>query len=380
MNLETIKDNAITNLEQLNIPSAWKGDELVNSKYWNYHLTSDEVREIEEAINILKVSDGKAVSFDQLKKTLQAVVEELENGTGAVRLRGIPVDRYSEEELAQVYLILCQQMGIPVRQSNSDWDSPSRDKSQFVTQIRAEANSSQNGKQSNDAFKLHTDRYDVLSLLCVRQAREGGGNRLASAVTIYNEMLQSHPKIAEDLFRGMPWLFEGEGGWIAYPTWQIYQGKFTTQVSSTYPYLSQLVEGAPQLTQGHKEGLNLLQEIGNQVGIALRLEPGDWLMVNNHEVYHARASWAIESGDYDRLLLRVCFSPHNSRELPDNNTFRRFWGGFKAGQPRGGFLPNHQIPPDQAINQPLSETESYWLDQYLKVRWVGTITETDRCG
>lgn len=358
-------------MEQLNTSTSWKGEELLNSQYWNYHLTSAEVREIETAINLLRVSDSEAISFPQLEKTLQAVVEELENGTGTVLLKGIPVDRYSEAELAQVYLILCQQMGIPIRQSNSNWDSPLREQSQFVTHIRAEANSSQNGKQSNDAYKLHTDRYDVLSLLCVRQAREGGENRLASAIAIYNEMQQSHPKIAEDLFKGMPWLYEGEGGWIAYPTWQIYQGKFTTQVSSTYPYLSQLVEDAPRLTESHQEGLNLLQEIGSRGAISLKLEPGDWLMVNNHVVYHARTSWQIESGDYDRLLFRVCLSPYNSRELPKTEPFKRFWGSLQAGKPRGGFLPNHQISPDQAIDRPLSKTESYWLDRYLKVRWVG---------
>jgi hypothetical protein len=262
-------------------------------------------------------------------------------------------------------------MGIPVRQSGENWDSPEREKTQFVTSIRAEANSSQNGKQSTDAYGFHTDRYDVLSLLCVRQARVGGENRLASAVTICTKMLQSHPEIAESLFQGMPWLFEGEGGWISYPTWHIHKGKFTTQVSSTYPRLSQLVEEAPPFTEQHRQGLDLLQSIGSEVGITLRLEPGDWLMVNNHTVYHARSSWEVEAGEHDRLLLRVCFSPHNSRELPDTDTFRRVWGAVAAGQPRGGFLPNHKRPPHQAIHEPLSTTEAYWLDRYLQVRWVG---------
>jgi hypothetical protein len=52
-------------------------------------------------------------------------------------------------------------------------------------------------------------------------------------------MLQSHPEIAASLFQEMPWLYEGEGGWINYPTWQIHKGYFTTQFSSNYPHLSQ---------------------------------------------------------------------------------------------------------------------------------------------
>ncbi|WP_046277765.1 TauD/TfdA family dioxygenase [Limnoraphis robusta] len=358
-------------MEILKIPAAWKGDELLNSQYWNYQLSSLEIGEIEAAIHALKSSSNSPLEFPQLKKTLEAVSEELENGKGAVLLKGFPVDQYSEEELAEVYLTLCKQMGIPIRQSNSNFDSPSREKTQFITSIRAEADSSKDGKQSNDAYKLHTDRYDVLSLLCVRQARIGGENRLASAVTIANEMLQSHPEIAEALFQGMPWLFEGEKGWISYPIWSIHKGKFTTQLSSTYPRLSQFVEGAPRLTEKQKQGLDLIQAIGSKMGVTLTLEPGDWLMVNNHIVYHARSSWKIESGEYDRLLLRVCFSPLNSRELPNTDTFKSIWGSVEAGKPRGGFLPNHKLPPDQAINEPLSETESYWLDRYLKVRWVG---------
>ena len=355
----------------LNNPAAWKGDELLNFKYWNYHLSPKEIGEIESILDNLKTSNKEAIKFNQLQKTLIDISEELENGRGTVLLKGIPVDRYSDIELAEFHLILCQQMGIPIRQSGLDWDSHKREKSQFVTYIRAEASSSENGKQSTDPFGFHTDRYDVLSLLCVRQARIGGENRLASAVTIYNEMLQSHPEIAESLFQEMPWLYEGEGGWINYPVWQIHKGKFTTQLSSVYPLLSQLVAGAPRLSEQHKQGLDLLQNIGSEVGITFKLEPGDWLMVNNHLVYHARASWEVELGDYDRLLLRVCFSPLNSRELPNTTPFKCIWRSVKAGQPRGGYLPNYQLPPDQAINSPLSETEAYWLDRYIKFRWVG---------
>ncbi len=357
--------------ELLDIEAAWQEHELLNSKYWNYHLTPAELDEIETAVQAIRAGQHQSVEFTQLRQTLAAVSEELEQGKGTVLLKGFPVDRYPEAELTKVYLLLCHQMGIPVRQSGENWDSPDRGKTQFVTSIRAEANSSKNGKQSTDAYGYHTDRYDILSLLCVRQARIGGENRLASAVTICTKMLQSHPEIAEGLFQGMPWLFEGEGGWINYPTWHLHKGKFTTQVSSTYPRLSQRVEGAPAFTEQHQQGLDLLQSIGREVGITLRLEPGDWLMVNNHTVYHARSSWEIEPGEHDRLLLRVCFSPYNSRELPDTETFRRVWGAVAAGQPRGGFLPNHKVPPHQAIHEPLSATEAYWLDRYLQVRWVG---------
>ena len=356
----------------LTIPAAWTGHELLNSQYWNYQLSREEVAEIEKVIHLSGSSDRNSIKLAQLRETFKAVSEELENGRGAVLLKGFPVQHYSEAELADAYLMLCQHMGLPIRQSNSDFDSSLREKSQFVTYIRAEApSSSEDGKQSNDAYKFHTDRYDVLSLLCVRQAQTGGENRLASAIAIYNEMVQSNPDIVKDLFRDLPWFFEGENSWIGYPLWCIHQGKFTTQLSSTYARLSQLLPDAPRLTENQKKGLELLEATGIKLGITLRLEPGDWLMVNNHVVYHARSSWKIESGEWERLLLRVCYSPFNSRELPDTPAFRTIWGSVEAGKPRGGFLPNHQVSPDQAISEPLSGPEAYWLDRYLKVRWMG---------
>ncbi|WP_124971104.1 TauD/TfdA family dioxygenase [Aphanothece sacrum] len=359
-------------MDLVSLSAAWKGNELLNSPYWNYRLTSTEIAEIEAAIHALKVSHDQPIQFNQLSKTLAGVSEELENGKGAVLLKGFPVNQYSEEEIAEVYLALCRQMGLPVRESNSDFDSPIRKNTQFITYIRAEAaDSSAEGKQSNDAFKFHCDRCDVNSLLCIRQSRTGGENRLASAITIYNEMRYSYPDIAQELFKEIPFFFEGEKNWTNYPLWCIHKGKFTTQYSSAYVKLSQLVLGAPRLTEKQKQGLTLLEEIGLKVGITLRVEPGDWLLTNNHVIYHARTSWPIESGKYDRLLLRAWYTPFNSRELPDKPSFRTMWGNVKAGCPRGGFLPNHPTPPDQPITEPLSETDAYWLAQYMKGRWRG---------
>ncbi len=376
MKTETVLNQSEADLNLENLPSAWKGEELFNSPYWNYRFRAEEISEIDAAIQMLNRSennsDQQAISFDQLSKTLAKVSEELETGTGVALLRGIPVEQYSESEISTVYLALCRQMGRPVRESNSDFDAPSRTETQFITQIRAEAaDSSEEGKQSNDAFKFHCDRCDVNSLLCVRQARTGGENRLASAITIYNKMRQSHPDLVEALFQDIPFFFEGEKNWTNYPLWWIHQGKFTTQYSSAYVRLSQLVPSAPRLTEKQKQGLDLLEEIGLEVGVTLRVEPGDWLLTNNHVIYHARSSWPIESGKYDRLLLRVWYSPFNSRELPDIPSFRTMWGAVAAGQPRGGFLPNHPTPVDQPIAEPLSDTDAYWLAQYMKGRWRG---------
>src|SRR5262249_49661608 len=58
---------------------------------------------------------------------------------------------------------------------------------------------------SNGPLRFHTDRCDVVGLLCVRQAHAGGISKLASSVAVHNEMLSMRPDLAavlyEDVYR-----------------------------------------------------------------------------------------------------------------------------------------------------------------------------------
>src|SRR5207247_6300102 len=57
---------------------------------------------------------------------------------------------------------------------------------------------------------LHTDRADVVGMLCIRKAAEGGLSGYASVHTIYNEILASRPELLEPLFAGFPYHRRGE--------------------------------------------------------------------------------------------------------------------------------------------------------------------------
>src|SRR5215510_4407745 len=57
---------------------------------------------------------------------------------------------------------------------------------------------------------MHTDRCDVIGMLCVRKARRGGVSGYSSAHTIYNDILASRPALLEPLFRGFPYHRRGE--------------------------------------------------------------------------------------------------------------------------------------------------------------------------
>lgn len=92
-----------------------------------------------------------------------------------------------------------------------------------------------NGKQSNNYFRLHTDRCDVISLLSIRKAAKGGTSRVCSAVSVYNEMLRSYPALVPLLFENMDRIWEGENGVYSYPAWCVFASHLPTSLRATRP-------------------------------------------------------------------------------------------------------------------------------------------------
>ena len=99
-------------------------------------------------------------------------------------LANFPVDRYDEREAAVAYAGVCAHVGQWVPQSSAGLRSKSRGFGMPLGKIRAEMRGAtpKDGKQSNNYFRLHTDRCDMISLLSVRTASQGGHGRVASAV------------------------------------------------------------------------------------------------------------------------------------------------------------------------------------------------------
>ena len=83
-------------------PSVWTGAELAASGDWVRRFDDGHLAEIDAALARVKALGGGAIGFgraafplDRAASLLADVSEALENGRGAVRLRGLPVGRYS---------------------------------------------------------------------------------------------------------------------------------------------------------------------------------------------------------------------------------------------------------------------------------------------
>ena len=101
-------------------PMVWTDEDLRRSRDWMRTLTAAETDELDAALRAVhrRGLDWQAMTRDdfaipRLAASLAEVSRELEDGRGLVLLRGIPVERYGEDELRIVYWGLGLHLGTP---------------------------------------------------------------------------------------------------------------------------------------------------------------------------------------------------------------------------------------------------------------------------
>jgi hypothetical protein len=337
---------------------AWRGDELVRSTRWLRGLEPAHLEEIDAA---LRAARAAGVPWHQttrerfplrtLPALLTDVARELEDGAGVVNLQGLPVERYTPDELRQIWFGLGSHLGQPVFQNRHgelmrEIRDEGRDVGERYGQIPARDGgagvvlSSYARTLSNGPLRFHTDRCDAVGLLCVGQARRGGVSKLASSVAVHNEMLRRRPDLAEALYHDVHRSRFGEEaekpeGVYPLPIFGVREGKFTSHYSLTYIEIAQMVPGVPPLTAAQREAIALLAALAEELCFEMRFAPGDMQLLNNHVVYHARTAFEDDTGTSDvRCLYRLWLSMPNSRPLPPGHEV--LWGSIEPGALRGG--------------------------------------------
>ena len=340
--------------QPLSGPSAWLGKDMADSPRWIRELSPDALAELDAALAAVRHLPWRAVDrtnfpLPTLSGKLAEVGDELENGCGMVKLRRIPVERYDLEDLRRFYVGIASHVGTLNKQNRSgEMMRDIRDEGADVGKIYGQVEtapgqiftSSYARTLSNGRLRFHTDRCDVVSLLCVRQARAGGVSKLASSVAVYNAILARRPDLLEVLLAPVPRSRLGEeaGGdktFYMLPIFGVRDGKLTSHYSRTYIESAQLIDAAPRLTPAQIEALDLLDAIADEQSFGMTLEPGDIQFLNNHVIYHARPPFEDDAAaGQSRLLYRLWLWMPNSRALPAGHEI--LWRRTDPGVPRGG--------------------------------------------
>ena len=320
---------------------AWTGAELRNRTDWIRPFKTAELAEIDAAVRAVQRRglDWVDVGRDEFPLPTFAgeiarIAQELETGRGMIMLRGLP-QTYSPEELRLAYWGIGAHIGTAVSQGGTGellGLVEDEGKAVDVTKRRGSKNSLE--------LDFHADRCDVVGLLCVRKAKEGGLSRVVSATAIHNEILRRRPDLVDAFYDDWHFSRQGDerpGEARAYPKpfFGFRDGHFTGLVSPLYIRAAQQFAEVPRLTRQQQEALELYTTLSNELALDMSFEPGDIQLLNNHLTYHSRTSFVdYAEAENKRLLLRLWLSVPLSRPLPAG--YELVFGKIGAGEIRGG--------------------------------------------
>ncbi len=342
-------------IQPIETEAAWYGDQLARSEAWRRRLTEQEIGALERATTESRGMQcpgfsAKSFQVPELAPLFAWMAQQLEHGPGAVRLSGLPVGRFEPDTLKRLFWGFCVNLGTPIYQTSAGEvlaevkDETGTGKALSYDSGQGALISARTVARSTGALRFHTDKCDLLSLLCASNAIDGGVSKVVSSVTIHNEMARRRPDLLrvfyQPFWRMRPTDEEGDRSDRVFPMpvfARAADGSFTSQYSRTYINQAQEVAGVPPLTEEQNAAMDLLHEIGEEVCLFAPFETGDMQFMTQHVTYHGRTAFTDSPATgAKRVLLRIWLSPPFSRRLPDGHAVQ--WGDTRPGALRGGAL------------------------------------------
>ena len=337
--------------EKINTPAAWYGAELQRQpETWTYVLNDAEIAELFDASRKFKDSgipigqiSPENFKLPKLSPFLDKLGDNLKHGIGFHLISGLPVEDCTPLDRAQIFCGIGSYIGRARSQNAAG---------HLLGHVRDIGGDIKDPKiriyQTTERQTFHTDSSDVVGLLCINEAKEGGDSMLASSMTAFNELLKRRPDLLKVLFdpiatdrRGeVP---EGEKPYFTIPVYNYFAGFLTCIYQRNYINSAQRFADAPKLSNKQVEALDLLDTIVNEpeLHLRMRLKPGDMQFVYNHTMLHDRTAF-IDWPDRvrKRHLLRLWLSLPNDRPLPA--VFSQRYGSIQIGD-RGGVVTTETV-------------------------------------
>ncbi|KAK6360971.1 hypothetical protein TWF730_007086 [Orbilia blumenaviensis] len=293
-------------------PIVWEGKQWTDEKQWVYELSEVELKEIDNAVKHfqglnLPLGHINPTTFPlpTLSPTLHALSKELYSGRGFFVLRTLPVDTYSKLQTAISFAGISSHVG-PLRGRQSG------DNAVFahIKDLRATHNLKEigNAAYTTDAQVFHTDAGDLIALLALEVAAEGGTSRISSSWRIYNDIAENRPDLIATL--ADKWVLDSFGGDPPYsqrPLLFHEDGNIILQYSRRHftGYLSQKRNPEiPAITEAQAEALDAIHYTAEKHSLALNFQKGDMQFINSLGLVHARDAFRDDENK-TRHLIRL---------------------------------------------------------------------------
>lgn len=327
-------DNA-TAYSPVEEPWVWSAAGLAARDDWVIRLDEGARQDIAAALDGVKrrglaLEDITADDFPlpSVSAGLAKVKALLSDGPGLCLVRGFPVDDYGRDDLAIVLWGFGAHLGTGVSQSyRGDLIGDVMDMS-HTGDIRR-------SYRSPRPLDLHADPVDVVGLLCLRRAKDGGASLLTSSLAVHNAVLAERPELMDSLYRGYHYRHSeasstGERPTSAHrvPVFGRTGGRVVCCFNAA-PIARSLAEDDIDYGPADLEALKVFKGTAMRDDLMHRmmLEPGDLQFLNNRAVLHGRTRFEdFEALGRKRLMLRLWLKMGDWPGLPDAMAPRRGWG------------------------------------------------------
>lgn len=309
-------------------PGAWRGSDLARTGGWSHRLAAAEVEELAAALRGVRARGLPAAAIARadfplpgLAPRLAGLLEEARTGRGFFLLTGLPPDRFDEDDREAVFWGIGAHLGRPVSQ-NSHGDLLGR----VADQGRTYGGANTRGYQTRARLDFHTDRCDLVGLLCQRCAKAGGLSSVVSTIAVHDEIRRTRPDLLPVLRRGFRYAereaADSPSGVSArpVPVFSECRGVLSCRFIRNPVETAAERRGVP-LTGPEREALDLVSALCAREDLRLDmvLEPGDMQFCNNYTTAHARTEFEDwPEPERRRLMLRLWLSFDERRPLaPD---------------------------------------------------------------
>jgi hypothetical protein len=261
---------------------------------------------------------------------------------GLVIVRGIPVEAHPVEDIATIFWAIGTHLGRGVSQSALG---------DMLGEVRDETPPGQpesaRGYLSRRELSLHVDLAQIVGLMCVRQARQGGYSQYASGLAVHNDILASRPELMPILYRGFPYHRRGEEAPTAAPITPYDVPVFSNADGHVSVFMVREIINAAfrelrrDFTSEETDAIDTFRATAERLQFETRLEPGEASFLNNYTVMHARSEfddWG--EPDKKRLMLRLWLDVERKRRpvVRQIHIYENV-GGRSGIDPQPGRLP-----------------------------------------
>jgi hypothetical protein len=279
----------------------WGAGDVTDPAAWTEHLSHSEIGEIEAAIaharakssDLLEI--GKAdFPLPTLEQRLKAIERELMDGRGFVLMRGLPRERWSNDDLCTAYWGIGAHLGRP-------WPQNHRGHllGDVTDQGKTPGDPTARGNELGQVgLEFHCDGSDLVGLMCLQSGASGGHSAVCNSVALHNKLVRERPDLAAELYKPQPYDMRGEQapgarGWYELPVFTALNDRLFIRLIGSYIHASQRHADAPRLTPAAREALAWMHDTSESgaFSVMMDFQPGDMQFINNYHVLHGRAPY-----------------------------------------------------------------------------------------